>query len=165
MLLFIFRHGIAEDHGPDGTDDSRRLTDEGKRKTREAVVGLSCIAGKPEVLLSSPLVRARQTAEIAAQVFDMDTQVCDALGIGPAGDVVRELRKMEEDVVMIVGHEPQLSILAEMLCTGDEAIGYIQLKKAGCIAIETPINEGAARGGGRLLWIATPAMLRGLAER
>ncbi len=82
------------------------------------------------------------------------------LGIGPLEGVVRELRKMQEDVVMIVGHEPQLSWLGEVLCSGDDPIGMIQLKKAGCIAVETPINEREASAAGKLLWIATPAMLR-----
>ncbi|MEX2214580.1 MAG: phosphohistidine phosphatase SixA [Phycisphaeraceae bacterium] len=164
MQLLIFRHGIAEDRGPDGTDDSRRLTDEGKSKTREAAVGLSCIAPRPDVILNSPLVRAMQTAEIVGDVFDVKPRVCSALGMGPLEDVLRELRKMEEEVVMVIGHEPQLSSLAEILCTGVQPTGFIQMKKAGCIAVETPINEGKARVG-KLLWIATPAMLRAMAGR
>jgi len=69
MKLYIFRHGIAEDVGPDGTDDSRRLTREGVDKTRKAAAGIARLGAKPDVILTSPKVRAAQTADLAAEVL------------------------------------------------------------------------------------------------
>lgn len=160
MELLIFRHGIAEDSGPDGDDASRRLTDDGAQKTRQAAHGLTRFATRPHVLLTSPLVRARQTAAIVGDVFGLTAIVMKSLAYGPADAVIADLRHRREPCVMIVGHEPTLSRVAGMLCTGDEGIDFLQLKKAGCISLDAPISDQRAPGGAKLLWLATPKMLR-----
>jgi len=70
MQLLVFRHGIAEDDSAGGSDFSRQLTDEGVDRTRRAAAGLRKVAPSPQVILTSPKVRARQTADLAGEAFD-----------------------------------------------------------------------------------------------
>jgi len=160
MKLLVFRHGIAEDHGPDGTDASRRLTDEGVARARSAALGLAVIAEAPEVILTSPKVRAVQTAEAAREVFDAKMVVEETLGEGTARAIVALLSRRLESRVMIAGHEPALSGVVERLCTGTEG-GFVPLKKAGCACVD--VDFGHAPPAASLLWLATPRMLRALA--
>ena len=118
MQLLIFRHGIAEDDGPDGTDASRRLTEEGVDKTKRGAVGLASIVDRPDVVFTSPLVRAVQTAQIVGQVFNRAPVVLEELAYGPPRAVIGRLREVEQEVVMIVGHEPTLSGIVRLLCSG-----------------------------------------------
>ena len=155
MELYVFRHGIAEDHGPDGSDASRRLTREGVEKTTEVVRGLAKLIDKPDVILTSPKVRAKHTAEIVGKAVDMKPETFEVLAHGPAAAVVSALAKRKEDSVIIVGHEPTLSEAIESLLFG-EARGVIELKKAGCAALTV---DPDARTG-RLIWLATPKILR-----
>ncbi len=163
MQLLLFRHGIAEDISPQGDDGSRRLTREGIEKTRAAACGLSRIIDQPDAIYTSPLIRARQTADILASAFDVAPQRMISLAAGPAESVMRDLRQIREPFIILVGHEPTLSQLGAMLCTGGDPAPFIQLKKAGAMLIDVTIHEDAAIGAGKLLWLATPAMLRGLA--
>lgn len=163
MQLLIFRHGIAEDVGPDGDDASRRLTDEGIEKTRKAAQGLAKVAPSPDVILTSPLTRAAQTAAILAEAFGGEPRVMKSLAHGPVGSIVQDLRRRREATVMVVGHEPLLSRLIESLCTGNHPIDFVQMKKAGCALVDTPINDSGVARGGKLLWLATPKMLRAMA--
>src|SRR5256885_9784491 len=70
MLLYLLRHGIAEDHGSRASDEERELTDEGKEKTRAAMNAVRKMKlFEPDLVISSPLIRAKQTAEIAMELF------------------------------------------------------------------------------------------------
>jgi phosphohistidine phosphatase len=161
MELMLFRHGIAESYGSEGTDASRRLTDEGKVKTAQAGRGLARIATAPQVMLTSPLVRARQTAEILAPIFGCQPQVCEALGYGSVTDIIQQLARHSEASVLLVGHEPTLSQTAEMLCTG-RARGFIVLKKAGCICLEARIDAEGDSAAALMKWVATSKLLRSM---
>ena len=161
MELMLFRHGIAEVDGPDGTDASRRLTDEGIDKTARAARGLAKIAVPPEAVLTSPLPRAAQTAEIVARLFDLEPEVVDALAYGDAGDIVEHVAGRRERSLVLVGHEPTFSQTAELLCTG-EAEGFVQLKKAGCICLDVRFGRDVGAVAAVVKWIATPKMLRAL---
>ncbi len=163
MHLLLFRHGIAEDISPQGDDGSRRLTKEGIEKTKAGARGLHKIIGIPDAIYTSPLVRAMQTADILASVFDVTPRLMPSLATGPAELVVRDLRKVREPFVIVVGHEPTLSMLGAKLCTGSDPVQFLQLKKAGAMLIDTAVNEGATVGAGKLLWLATPVMLREMA--
>lgn len=162
MNLLIFRHGIAEDIGPDGSDESRRLTEEGIAKTRKGAEGLARIAPHPDAMLTSPLIRAKQTADILGEVLQCQPRVMQSLAYGPASAIARDLRRRRDATVLIVGHEPTLSYLIELLLTGQEPTGIMQMKKAACACIETPLPETGVTGGSKLLWLASPKMLRGL---
>lgn len=159
MQVMFFRHGIAEPHGPDGSDAARRLTADGVRKTREAAAGLARFADVPEAILTSPLTRAMQTAEIVGHALDLRPQIADVLAYGPAEAVIEMLEGLALNTVMLVGHEPTFSECVERICTRG-AEGFVQMKKAGCACVSyDPGREG------RLLWLATPKMLRAAAVK
>ncbi len=163
MKVLIFRHGIAEDRGPDGTDASRPLSTVGIERTMLAAQGLARIASRPEVILTSPKVRAMQTAALLADVFDLTPQPIDVLAREDAAAVVRHLRTRREDTVLIVGHEPTLSDVVERLLVRGRSGGFIQLKKAGCAFVEASLRADEAASTPRLHWLASPRMLRTLA--
>lgn len=159
MQLLVFRHGIAEDHAADGTDASRALTEQGVRRARAAARGLARIAEAPDVILSSPKVRALETAREAAAVFGREVEVLDDLADGPPDAALRALAGRSEASAMIVGHEPMLSELIEQACTGGRRLGFVDMRKAGCACLDVSFGaDGAATG--TLLWLATPKILR-----
>ena len=161
MELLLFRHGIAEVDGPDGTDESRRLTEEGAEKTAQAARGLATLIDPPEAILTSPLVRAVETARIVAGVFDLEPATLDALGHGGPADIVEQIATREEQSLMLVGHEPSLSCTAELLCAGSSD-RFLQLKKAGCICLDVGFGRDVTDLAAVLKWLATPKMLRAL---
>ncbi len=160
MHVYLFRHGIAMDRQPGMTDADRPLTHEGIEKTRRAAAGWARAVDAPQIILTSPRQRAAQTAELAAEILGASVEVAHALGEQNVRAIIDVLEERDEDRVMVVGHEPTLSELAELLCFG-QVFGRLILKKAGGIAITT---EGLPRSGsGTLQWLATGKMLRKLA--
>ncbi len=162
MQLMVFRHGIAEDYGPDGTDASRRLTDEGVSRTKEAARGLAKLMKAPDVILASPKVRAAETARLVAEAFDDEVETMDELAEGPAAVVVRALAKRSEESILLVGHEPTLSELVMLLCAGPSSSGGLEMKKAGCASMHVTRGGRGSLSHGVLMWLATPAMLRAI---
>ena len=166
MTLLIIRHGIAMDRDefaktcPD--DGLRPLTKEGRRKMRQATAGLSRVVNRIDVLVSSPLVRAVETAEIVAEAFGVKTNERAELvpSRRPAG-LVEWLRRQPNDAtVAIVGHEPHLGLCASWLLTGlDES--HVEFKKGGVCRIDFP--DKVAPGHGVLRWHLAPGHLRRLA--
>ena len=156
MELLLFRHGIAADESPDGSDDARPLTDEGRDRTLAAAKGLAAIIDPPDVIFTSPKVRAEQTAAIVGKVMDRKPLEMKELAGSSIEAIISRLAKVKEPRVMIVGHEPTFSRLVETLCTGGKAEQFVQLKKAGCacVLIDGPFAT--------LQWLATPKMLRGI---
>ena len=165
MLLYLMRHGIAIDReDPECPADAERyLTKKGMEKTREVALGLRALAIQPEAMLSSPFVRAVQTAEITAAAFGFSRdkiRQTDALIFGhkPA-ELFRELARMRAKEVMCFGHAPHLDeIIAFVLgCRGT----VTSLKKSGVACLEL---EAMAPPRGSLLWLCTPRTLRALGE-
>jgi phosphohistidine phosphatase len=161
MMLMIVRHAAAVPRGAPGTsDDDRPLTPEGQKKFRAAAAGLARIARRPDVLLTSPLPRARATAEIAARAFTrIEPTVEPALAHGEVDDIVAAVQRYPSDaMVAIVGHEPALSaLLARLLGTSDgERLAF---KKGGAALVDLPDGPAA---GGRLVWFLKPRILRTL---
>lgn len=162
MILLVLRHGIAEGLGPDGSDYTRRLTEEGIDKTRRVAEALTGFAPTPDVILHSPLTRATQTAAIVGEAFEREPIEAEPLAYGPAGAVVEMLAGRSEEVVMVVGHEPTLSELVAQLCTGEVAHGFVQMKKAGCACVDLGAGRpGRTLGYGVLRWLVTPKALLG----
>ncbi len=160
MQLLVVRHGIAEAVGPDGSDASRRLTEEGVEKTRSAARGMAFIGPRPMRILTSPRVRAVQTAEILGQVFDLPPQPLKSLADASPVNILSDLARYRKDVVCIVGHEPVLSRLVELACGASVPGGFIEMKKAGCACLDLVYSEQGPAQPGQLLWLATPRMLR-----
>ena len=164
MRLVIIRHAIAVPRGtPDVADDDRPLTKRGERRFRSAARGLVRIERRPDVLLTSPLLRARQTAEIVAKCWGkIDPIEEPALAGGSFEEITAALHRLPADVdVAIVGHEPDLSeLVAGLLGTKDAE--RLTFKKGGVACVEL---TGVPAEGGALLWYMPPRVLRGLAKR
>ena len=163
MMLYILRHATAEEAASSGDDDgARKLTDRSKEKMRGAAAGLRAMGLKFDAILTSPLVRAAETAEIVSAAYENTPppQVLPALATGvTATDAVAALRAFSKhDNVMIVGHEPQLSAVASIMLTGAGDVAHLKLKTGGCIAIDLPTRF--ERGGGELRWMLTHKQLR-----
>ena len=134
MRLILLRHGIAEDRRPDLDDADRKLTPTGIERTREAVQGLARYLGLIDKVLTSRKRRAKETADLLCKAIDQQPEFCEPLAEGTIDQVLQVLAGREEDVLVLVGHEPQLSMLAERLC-GAEHVSFINLKKAGAVVL------------------------------
>lgn len=161
MIIYLFRHGIALDIGSQGisSDEERKLSGKGKEKTKEIAQGLKNIKCRPKKIISSPLTRAKQTADIAADILTPKTkvEVIDELAPGhPLKKTVKWLNGQEEGEIMLVGHNPDMEMLASLLVTGAET-SDIRLKKASICRI---VFCGKPEPGtGRLEWLMQPAQL------
>jgi phosphohistidine phosphatase len=163
MILYILRHGIAEEAAPGGDDRRRRLTAVGRARMHDAALGLARLEMQLDTLLTSPLPRAAETAAIVATVLRLKQEPRElaALAAGvPAVETLQALRPTQgQAAVMIVGHEPGLSELAALLLTGSTSGLHLLLKKGGCIALE--VARLAPRGA-TLRWMLAPRQLREL---
>ncbi len=164
MRLYLFRHGPAQEQAPDGGDDLRALTAKGIKRTRVCARGLARLIDAPEVLLTSPKLRAAQTADIVAEVLKVKPHALPELAQGSPQKLLRKLAKLNPPTVMIVGHEPMLSQLIALVCTGDASCEFAPLKKAGCACLQWDDPSVNHATPGRLLWLAPPSMLRKLAK-
>lgn len=162
MDLLIVRHGPAgtrEDFATTGqSDDLRPLTPAGVRQFTKATRGLGRIIEHVDVLATSPLVRARQTADILAAHFGVPVGETDVLQPdAPYTKFASWIKKSAHaDRVVIVGHEPHLSGLAAWLI-GDTA-ARLELKKGGVCLVR--FDRLAQRGAGTLRWLMPPDILR-----
>lgn len=163
--LYLVRHAIAFDFDKSQwPDDSRRpLTPEGLKRFGRAARGLREIVPSVEMVLSSPWVRAWQTAELLESEAGWPRPVaCEALGSGrgPAG-ILQALQPFATyNAVALVGHEPGLHELASYLLTADTD-AQIEMRKGSVAHLE--IGEGLRPGAGRLHWLLPPKVLRALA--
>lgn len=163
MNLYILRHGIAADRGVEYPDDDLRpLTDKGIRRMRREAEGMNAIGIAPDVIISSPLVRAVQTAEIVRDGLDAPPQMAISEALVPEAhpsQIIQELVKSHSSLssVMVVGHEPHMSSLVSYIMTG-QVSWLIKLKKGALCNMEI-----SALGRGQLLWALAPRQLRALA--
>lgn len=167
MKVLLIRHARAQERSARTAlaqrDHARRLTDTGRKDMRRAAKGLRKIAPDLDILASSPLVRARETAEIIARVFGgpaITELAALAPGVTPE-ELLGWLREQGANSVALVGHEPDLSRMAAYLLSG-EARGFIELKKGAACMIE--FDSAPAAGTGTLSWLLAPGQLRRLAE-
>jgi phosphohistidine phosphatase len=161
MKLLLVRHAAAVPRGTPGVaDDDRPLTPEGKKKFEAAAKGLARIADRPDVLLTSPLPRAKATAEIAARAFRrVEPRTEPALAHDSVEEIVAALQKVSSaQTVAMVGHEPALSAVLAHLLEAPDA-GRLPFKKGGAALVDLPNGPMAP---GRLLWFLKPRILRSL---
>ena len=158
MQLYIFRHGIAEDAKPGQADSRRALTDEGRRKVADVVKAARRSGVTPSLIVSSPYVRAVETAEIAAREFGFGNGLVQIPALVPSGtpeEVWEELRlHRDEPSVVMAGHEPLLSHLTGYLlaCTALR----VEMKKAAMVRIDLETFGATPRG--TLRWMITPGL-------
>jgi phosphohistidine phosphatase len=166
MQLVVVRHGIAvdrEEWAREHSDDKDRpLTDEGKKKMKECAKGLRALAPRLDVLATSPLTRARQTAAILAKVYEKGEPVTvDALAPGqhPPAFATWLRTQGTQKTVAIVGHEPGLGAIVSWFTAGSER-SFLELGKGGACLLDL----GARIEGGEamLLWVLRPSHLRAL---
>lgn len=160
MKVLILRHAIAVPAGtPDVDDRDRPLTPRGRKRFRKAARGLARILPRPDALFTSPLPRALETAEIAAEAWGDVTPVEDPrLAEGHAEDILPELAAHGGDaLVALVGHEPDVSHLLGRLVGGaGEGLAF---KKGGAALVHLP--DGPSMPG-QLLWFVKPRILRSI---
>lgn len=166
MEFLIVRHAIAFPRNakrwPD--DGERPLTAEGVKKSRSAAAGLKRIAKRPTLVLTSPLVRARDTAAIFAQAAHWPEAVeCDALSpTGSLEGVLEAVRRQggKAECVAVVGHQPHLGRLLALCLRGNARAEAFELKKSAvvCLQFEAPPRAGQ----GVLAWLLPPRALRKL---
>ena len=157
------RHGKAETAGPDWPrDELRPLSDIGVRRTRKSAAGLRKLSQPPEAILSSPLVRARQTAEIVHEGLGLERgiEVRDSLAGYRAAPILEDADAANADAVLLVGHEPTLSALVALLI-GANQHADIRLRPGSIAKLTaTGLYPGPCA---TLQWLATPKMLASLA--
>lgn len=158
--LLLLRHGIAEPRSPGEPDESRPLTAAGRQRTRAVLQRLRDLKLHGDRMFCSPLLRARQTAELAlAAGLAPDLQISPLLA--PGGDPLPLLAQaVPRGRLALVGHEPDLGRLATDLIGAPP--GSLVLRKAGLAVLEWPDSEPAPRPGAtRLLWLLAPRLLLG----
>ena len=162
MEIYIVRHAIAEEVSKDGSDEARALTEDGRKKMKEAAQGFARLERKIDRIYASPLVRARQTAEILGAELKLSVHEMKELapGYSPAQVCEKIARKKSEGNIAVVGHEPNCSELASYLLLGSSGAS-IEFKKGAICVIE---SRDGAPGTGDLLMHLSPAALRALAR-
>ncbi|MCW5850016.1 MAG: histidine phosphatase family protein [Anaerolineae bacterium] len=169
MQLLFLRHGIAVDHGAPGyedNDDGRPLTDEGRRVARGVARGLKTLA-EPDVILTSPLPRARQTADIVGAVLKVQVIETPLLGLSFDPPQLMEALQLaltttaraELSQVVLVGHEPSMSTTVGALAGPGLNMLF---KKTGLARVDV---ADLSLAGGQLRWLLTPGHLRRLGQR
>jgi phosphohistidine phosphatase len=158
MEVYLLRHGIAENRRPGRADAERKLTDEGKAKLRVVLARAQGAAGVPSLILTSPLVRAAETARIAAQVlgYAEAIEATDALLPSSSPQAVWKERRsrMGERAILLAGHEPLLSETASYLLGASRVA--VDFKKGALMRIDIDEVTGAPRGV--LQWLLTPRL-------
>ena len=160
--LYLVRHGEAEERGELWPDDSKRpLTEEGMVRMRKAARGLTRLGVALDVVLTSPLVRARQTAEIVAGGLDPRPPLVNVESLAPDGDYAALIVDLEKHArktrIGLVGHEPAIGELAARLIGSRHSIEF---KKGAVCRIDVDAIPPA--GPGDLRWLLTPKILRSL---
>jgi phosphohistidine phosphatase len=162
MRLYLVRHGIAEAHHPVG-DAERALTPKGRIKMAEQAKGLRKIKFQPDIILTSPLRRALETATIIGDELGIKLEQLLELGQGsyPPADILAALNPYEQlKEIALVGHQPGLGELAAFMLTGSTSGCDIEFKKGGVVCLEQLTGEVQDRYA--LIWSMPPKALRSL---
>jgi phosphohistidine phosphatase len=160
--LYLIRHGLADERGDGWPDDAKRpLTEDGIAQLRKAARGLARTGVTFDVIVTSPLVRTRQTAELFAAAFDPRPPIVATESLAPAGtphavltDLAKQARRKR---IALVGHEPSIGELAARL---SGARHPLEFKKGAVCRID--VDALPPRGAGSLRWFLTPRIMRNL---
>jgi phosphohistidine phosphatase len=162
MELYLIRHGIAAERGTYANDDERPLTAQGRKRMCQVAKRLRGLGLTLDPILSSPLTRAQQTAEVLLDAgFGPTLEIVDFLAPeGSMDDWLNWLANQQQvpgSNLALVGHEPDLGSWAEQLVWGSTR-GSLNLKKGGVIGLRLP-DGGSPIGNSSLFWLAPPRFL------
>jgi phosphohistidine phosphatase len=164
----MIRHAIAVDEGaPEYEEDSQRpLTDKGKKKMRQIAKGLRALGADFDLILSSPYIRASETAEILADVFKIKADIAFSDHLIPMGDPDLLIAEMNEkynaNSIALVGHEPFLTSLISLLVSENAGMD-ITLKKGGVCRLSADDLHHTHKA--TLEWLLTPGILVEMSEK
>jgi phosphohistidine phosphatase len=162
MKILIIRHGIAAQQSSKSADETRKLTKIGRQKMKKAAHGLRTLVEQIDLIASSPLIRATQTAEIVGEVYH-GTRIVQIAALSPGRPPAALLEWLNAHpptaTVALIGHEPHLSTFLCWLMTGLQE-SFVTLKKGGAALLE--INGPATAGRAKLLWLMRAGQLRKL---
>ena len=164
LELYLIRHGVAAERGKEWPEDAQRpLTPDGIARLRKSVHGLNAMGVGFDQIVTSPLVRTRQTADVIAEELEEHPPIAVSDALAPAGStasVIQEItRHVRKPRLALVGHEPNLGELAAQLIG---ARTPLEFKKGGICRIDFDMLP--PKGGGMLRWFLTPKMLRKLGD-
>jgi phosphohistidine phosphatase len=162
--LYLIRHGIAAERGEAWPDDTTRpLTDAGVRRLRKIAAGLAEVGVTFDIVLSSPLVRAKQTAEVVAAGLDPHPPVVVTEALSPGGAYSGVLDELAQHArrrrIALVGHEPGIGALAARLIGSRHSLEF----RKGAVA-RIDVAALPPTGAGSLRWFLTPRLLRRLGK-
>ena len=159
MKLLIVRHATAVPaENSSIADEDRPLTDKGRKRFKKIARGLAEIAQTPDILLASPLLRAQETAKIAGKAWGIEVTPEPLLAGGSPESLLAAISEHAKDaLVVLVGHEPDLSRLLAHVTGGDAE--RMPFKKGGAALVELDDDKASS---GRLIWFMPPRLLRTL---
>jgi phosphohistidine phosphatase len=170
MNLYLMRHGIAlERNDPSVADDDRRpLSTKGVKRTRKIAEGIRQLDIPFDVLLTSPLTRARQTVDIVAAALGAEARVEEIASLKPNSTFERLIadltRYQQRKHILLVSHEPFLSeVLSSLLAGQGGPRLHVEFKKGGLC--RTEIDSLSPPQPGKLDWFLTPKQLRLLGKQ
>jgi len=166
MKLILFRHGAAIDREiailQNMEDSQRPLTDKGRERTEKMAKALKDWEEKIDLIVTSPLVRAQQTAEILNRTLKIKTSVqCAELFPSAPPQAFAQWLKSQSNhstCVLAVGHEPQLSVFASWALAGVVET-FLDLKKSGMVCLEFESFEQITAKSAELSWMVQPKLL------
>ena len=167
MEIFLLRHGLAVERGTPGFEDdaARPLTHKGRKQLKRVGLAMAKLDLEFELILTSPFVRARETAELVAAALKARKRlkICDALAADrePVA-LLRSLQRLKPapKSLLLVGHEPFLSGVVSLLTTGGPDL-VLDFPKAGLCKLE--LDKLRAGKCGRLAWLLTPLQMKRMA--
>ncbi len=164
MEVYLLRHAIAVDRGTpeyEGRDDERPLTKEGIKKMKSAAVGMARLDLRFDCIWTSPIPRAKHTAEIVANALDAEDLLEEHEELGHGFSCEALLRLLQgasrSERILLVGHQPDLGEFASYLLTGDNRL-RISYKKGALLRID--FDDTPAAGAGTLAWFLEPGQMR-----
>jgi phosphohistidine phosphatase len=162
MDIFLLRHADAEPPGESNRfeDEARALTQAGRKQMGEVTHGLKLLGVELDLIASSPLVRAHQTAEIAAEELEFKEKIQLWEELAPGQSVKKLLERLkqadERESILLVGHEPDMGLLASQLLCGSSRAA-IPFKKAGICHIQ--VRTVSPLLAGELKWMLSPKVI------
>ena len=160
MDLYILRHGKAEPYGQGyPSDHLRPLTKKGRKRTKRSVKGMKAADVNVDLIVSSPVLRARQTAEIVHKGLGLKKPIefSDSLASGSVREIMSAIQAYHSfDGVMLVGHEPALSELISTMSSGVSHVAF-NLKPGGLCKLQ--VNTARVGQSATVEWFVTPKQL------